>query len=575
MGDHPVTPTSYGLEQAANETTPRWRERDLGMWVQSYAPFLDSIGLSASVALIPIVLVFVLLGVFKRPAHQATLAGLTAALVLAGAVWAMPPRLLMSAMLLGVAVALIPLLWTLVGAVWFINLLVHSGHFDIIRKSLTALTPDRRLQTILIGFGFLGLLEGLVAIGSPVAIGTAMLVGFGFPPITASVVALIGFSHPGVWGPMGLPIVVLQSVTTGIDLDAIGVMVGRQVPLLTLLCAPIMVVVVAGWRGLRGVWPITIATGLAFAIGTFTMSNYGTLYLAGSAGALAAILTTVVCLSIWKPKSAWRFPGEPDVDDTGSDGPALGSIIRAWAPVGLLVVIMGGISGTPAREALTSLSTLSLTWPGLHDLVMRTPPVVPTSTPYGAVYSQSLLVVPGTLVMLTGILSLPLLRISPWKATVIYGRTVRQLWSAIRTTVSIIALGYVMNYAGLSFTIGVALAVSGFWFPAIAVLLGLLGNAVAGTNTASNALFGNLVAVAGEQTGAPPVFAVSSLAAGGSMGKAIAPQSLALATGAASISGREGDLLRRVLPITLVLTVGFAIYAMVLYHLLPWMISGG
>ncbi len=372
-----MTPTSYGLEQAANETTPRWRERDLGMWVQSYAPFLDSIGLSASVALIPIVLVFVLLGVFKRPAHQATLAGLTAALVLAGAVWAMPPRLLMSAMLLGVAVALIPLLWTLVGAVWFINLLVHSGHFDIIRKSLTALTPDRRLQTILIGFGFLGLLEGLVAIGSPVAIGTAMLVGFGFPPITASVVALIGFSHPGVWGPMGLPIVVLQSVTTGIDLDAIGVMVGRQVPLLTLLCAPIMVVVVAGWRGLRGVWPITIATGLAFAIGTFTMSNYGTLYLAGSAGALAAILTTVVCLSIWKPKSAWRFPGEPDVDDTGSDGPALGSIISAWAPVGLLVVIMGGISGTPAREALTSLSTLSLTWPGLHDLVMRTPPVVP------------------------------------------------------------------------------------------------------------------------------------------------------------------------------------------------------
>ena len=543
------------------------------MWVQTYAPFFDSVVLSAVVALVPIVLVFVLMGVFKRPAHQATVAGLMVALVLAVTVWAMPTRLLVSAAMLGVAVALVPLLWTLVGAVWFINLLVHSGHFDVIRRSLTALTPDRRLQTLLIGFGFLGLLEGLVAIGSPVAIGAAMLVGFGFPPITASVVALVGFSHPGVWGPMGLPVVVLQSVTTGIDLDALGMMIGRQVPLLTLVCAPVMVALVAGWRGLREVWPITIVTGLAFAIGTFTMSNYGTLYLAGSAGALAAILTATVWVSVWKPASVWRFPGEADSDEIGDGGPPTrGATFRAWAPVGLLVLVMGGISGTPAREALASLSTFSLDWPGLHDLVMRTSPVVPAPTPYAAVYSQPLLVVPGTLVMLTGILSLPLLRISAWEATVIYGKTVRQLWSAIRVTVSIIALGYVMNYAGLSFTIGVALAVSGFWFPAVAVVLGLLGNAVSGTNTASNALFGNLVAVAGEQTGAPPVFAASSLAAGGSMGKAIAPQSLALATGAAKISGREGELLRRVLPITLLLTAGFAIYAMALYYLLPWMI---
>ncbi len=543
------------------------------MWVQTYVPFFDSVVLSAVVALVPIVLVFVLMGVFKRPAHQATVAGLMVALVLAVTVWAMPTRLLVSAAMLGVAVALVPLLWTLVGAVWFINLLVHSGHFDVIRRSLTALTPDRRLQTLLIGFGFLGLLEGLVAIGSPVAIGAAMLVGFGFPPITASVVALVGFSHPGVWGPMGLPVVVLQSVTTGIDLDALGMMIGRQVPLLTLVCAPVMVALVAGWRGLREVWPITIVTGLAFAIGTFTMSNYGTLYLAGSAGALAAILTATVWVSVWKPASVWRFPGEADSDEIGDGGPPTrGATFRAWAPVGLLVLVMGGISGTPAREALASLSTFSLDWPGLHDLVMRTSPVVPAPTPYAAVYSQPLLVVPGTLVMLTGILSLPLLWISAWEATVIYGKTVRQLWSAIRVTVSIIALGYVMNYAGLSFTIGVALAVSGFWFPAVAVVLGLLGNAVSGTNTASNALFGNLVAVAGEQTGAPPVFAASSLAAGGSMGKAIAPQSLALATGAAKISGREGELLRRVFPITLLLTAGFAIYAMALYYLLPWMI---
>ena len=543
------------------------------MWSQTYAPLFDSVGLSAAVALVPIVLVFVLLGVFKRPAHQATFAGLVAASALAVTAWSMPPTLLLSAALLGVAVALVPLLVTLVAAVWFINLLTASGHFNTIRRSLTALTPDRRLQTLLMGFGFLGLLEGLVAIGSPVAIGTAMLVGFGFPPITAAVVALIGFSHPGVWGPMGLPVVVLQSVTTGIDLDALGMMVGRQVPLLTLVCAPVMVVVVAGWKGLRDVWVITVTSGLAFAIGTFLMSNYGTLYLAGSAGALAAILITVVFLTVWKPASVWRFPGEAAWGDLDGDDPVTrGDIVRAWAPVGLLVLIMGAISGSPAREALASLSRVSVEWPGLHELIMRIPPVVSAPTPYAAVYAQPLLVVPGTLVMTAGVLALPLLGVSLSQAVVIYGKTLRQLWSTIRTTVSIIALGYVMNYAGISFTIGVALAVSGFWFPAVAVLVGLLGNAVAGTNTASNALFGNLVAVAGEQTGAPPIFAASSLAAGGSMGKAIAPQSLALATGAAKIAGREGDLLRRVLPVTLILTAGFALYAMALFYLLPWMI---
>ena len=543
------------------------------MWEQTYTPVLDSMWLSATVALCPIALVFVLLGVYKRPAHEATFAGLIAALLLTGTVWEMPPTLMMSAVSLGLAVALMPLLWTLVAAVWFINLLRESGQFDVIRKSLTALTPDRRLQTLLVGFGFLGLLEGLVAIGSPVAIGAAMLVGFGFPPVTASVVALVGFSHPGVWGPMGLPVTVLQSVTNGLDLDTLGVMVGRQVPLLTLLCAPIMVVVVAGWRGLLGVWPVTIATGLAFALGTFAMSNYGTLYLAGSAGALTAILTTVVWRRIWQPHTTWRFPGEPLADDSANSSPSVNKTVQAWAPVALLVAIMVGISALPSiREWLASVSTITVTWPGLHESVLRTSPVAAIPTTYEAIYRQPLLLAPGTLVLVTGLISLPLLGLPFQKAVSTYGQTIRQLWSAIRTTTSIIALGYLMNYAGLSFTSGIALAASGFWFPAIAVLLGLLGNAVAGTNTASNALFGNLVTVAGEQTGTPPVFAASSLATGGSMGKAIAPQSLALAAGAAGISGREGDLLQRVLPITLILTIGFAMYGMAIYYLLPWMI---
>ncbi|MEX2080160.1 MAG: L-lactate permease, partial [Dehalococcoidia bacterium] len=229
------------------------------MWAQNYAPVLGSVELSALVAILPIALTFVLLGVFRRPAHIATAAGFAIAFVLAIFVWGVPVRIAVASSLMGAAVALIPLVWTLVAAVWFINLLTHSGHFDVVKRSLAALTPDRRLQTLLVGYGFIGLLEGLVAMGSPAAIGTAMLAGLGFPPLTACVVALVSFSHPGIWGPMGMPVSVLSDVS-GIEFDSLGTMIGRQDPWLTFLCAPIVVWLVAGWKGLRGVWPLAIAT---------------------------------------------------------------------------------------------------------------------------------------------------------------------------------------------------------------------------------------------------------------------------------------------------------------------------
>lgn len=544
------------------------------MWSQTYTPVLGSGEMSALVAILPIVLIFVLLGIFRRPAHVATLAGFAFAFILATVVWGMPVRLAIAASLLGAAVALVPLLWTLVAAVWFINLMTHSGQFAIVKQSLAALTADRRLQTLLVGYGFVGLLEGLVAMGSPVAIGAAMLAGFGFPPITASVAALIGFSHPGVWGPMGLPVSVLASVTTGIDLDTLGAMIGRQVPWLTFICAPVIVCAVAGWRGLWGVLPLTLASGFAFATVTFLTSNYVTLYVAGSAGALAAILTTVVGVALWRPATLWRFPHDPPADVAAARRLSWAETVRAWAPIALLIAIIGMVSGTGIRDLLAAVAAIDLTWLGLHELVMSVPPVVPEPTPLSAVYRQPLLVLPGTIVLLTGLVSLPLLRISAVEAGRVYARTVHQLWGAIRTTLAIIALGYLMNYGGLSLTIGLALAVSGPWFPAVAVLLGVIGNAVAGTNTASNALFGNLVAVAGEQASAPPVFAASSLAAGGSMGKALAPQSLALAAGATGTAGSEGELLRRVAGIVVMLSLGFTVYVMAQLYLFPWTIPG-
>ncbi|MFQ5989416.1 MAG: L-lactate permease [Candidatus Methylomirabilales bacterium] len=544
------------------------------MWLQTYSPILGSVTLSAIVALLPIAFMFILLGGFRKPASLSSFVGLLSALVLAVTVWHMPLHLAVASTLMGMAVAVMPLLWTLVNAVWLINLLIDSGKFNVIKESIGYFTLDRRMQALLIGYGFIGLLEGLVAIGSPVAIGTPMLVGFGFPPVTAAIIALLAFSHPGVWGPMGLPIIVLHSVTTGLDLDGLGAMIGRQVPFYTLLTAPAVVVAVSGWRGLREVWPITLATGFAFAVSTFVASNYMTLYTAGIIGALAGMLTTVVILSRWEPKNVWQFPGEQVAVEASHASTQLSwsQIVQAWSPVGLLILIMGLVNGTPLRDNLASTSTLSATWPVLHNVVWKTAPIVADPTPYAAVYSYPLLVVPGTLAMIAGILSVAVLQIPPARAARVYANTVRQLSAAIKTTLNILGLGYLMNYAGLSLTIGIAFSAAGFWFPLAAVSLGLLGNAVAGTNTASNALFGNLVAVAGAQAGVPEVFAAGSLAAGGSMGKAIAPQSLALATGAGGIPGQEGDLLRRLVGLVLLFTMAFGALAMVQYYLLPWMI---
>ena len=541
------------------------------MWVQNYAPIFGSVPLSALIAILPIALMFTLLGVYRRPAHIAASAGFATAFVLAVLVWGMPVRIAIAASLMGAAVALLPLVWTLVAAVWFINLLTHSGHFEVVKRSLAALTPDRRLQALLVGYGFIGLLEGLVAMGSPAAIGAAVLAGFGFPPVTAALVALVSFSHPGIWGPMGIPVTVLSDVS-GIELQSLGAMIGRQDPWLTFFCAPVVVWLVAGWKGLKGVWPLAVAAGTAFAAVSFLTSNYLTMYVAGSAGALAAIATTVVGIGVWRPTRIWRFAGDAEVDDGARERPPHAEVVRAWTPVVLLVVLLGLISGTSVRDLLAPIGAPNLEWPGLHGAIERLPPVVSQPGPYPAIYTQPLLVLPGTVVLLSGLLSLPLIGVRVRRAAGIYVHTVRQLWVAIRTTVAVIALGYVMNYAGLSLTVGIALAVAGALLPLVAVLVGMVGNGVTGTNTASNALFGNLIAVVGDQASAPPTFAGSTLAVGGSMAKAVAPQSLALATGATGTAGSEGELLRRVLGVVLLLCASFAVFATAQYYLFPWMI---
>ena len=356
--------------------------------------------------------------------------------------------------------------------------------------------------------------------------------------------ALLGDAHPGVWGPMGLPVVVMELVTDLVP-DALGAMVARQTPVLAILVAPVLVVVVAGWRGLRDIWGVTVACGVAFAIVTFVTGNYLSFHLAGVVGAVAAIATLLAALRFRRPAEPWRFAGEGS-PTTAAERRSNGAIARAWSPILLLVAIVVLATGTALRDTLSAASTVNLQWPVLHGQIMRTSPVVAQPEVYPAVYTASLLLVPGTLVVVTALISMGVLVIAPCRAVRVLGRTVRQLKAAILTTLSVLALAFVMNYSGIALTIGLGFSVAGVWFPAAAVVLGLVGSGIAGTNTASNALFGNLVTVAGEQAGAPPVFAGSTLAAGGSMGKAMAPQSLALAIKArVFVTERVGILQQR------------------------------
>jgi L-lactate transport len=543
------------------------------IWQQPYTPVADMLLLSFAVASIPIIVIFALLGGLRKRAHVASGWGLLAAFLLAVAVWRMPPHLALSATLFGAMVALVPFVWTLVAAVWLINLLIDRGLLHVIRESLGYLTGDRRLQTLLVGFGLNGLLEGLVAVGSPIAIIAAMLAALGFPPLVAAMVALLGDAHPGVWGPMGLPVLVMHFVT-GLDPDALGAMVGRQTPLLALLVAPVLVVVVSGWKGLREVWGVTVGAGLAFAAGTFVAANYLSLLLAGVVGAVAAILTVLVVLLFWRPATPWVFPGEspPTAERGARPAASAGRIVQAWFPLVLLLSIVVVATATPLRATLTMVGTVQLEWPALHGQVWRTPPVVPGPEIYPAAYTSALLLLPGTLALATGVLSLPLLRMPPVRALQVYGRTLRQLTSAILTTLSVLGLAYLMNYSGMSLTIGLGFANAGGWFPFAAVALGLLGSGIAGTNTASNALFGNLVAVGAAQAGVDPVLATASLGSGGNMGKAVAPSALALAAGGAGVQGREGELLRRLVGISLVSTLLLGALAMLQHHFFPGVI---
>jgi len=557
------------------------------MFEQVYQPVGGSLWLSTFVALIPIVLLFVLLAVLRVAAQWAALAALAISLVISVLVWKLPIGLALDSALLGACFGLFPIVWIVINAIFIYNVVVDTGHFDTIRDSLAGLSNDRRIQVVLIAFVFGALLEATAGFGTPVAITASLMAGLGFQPIYAAALALLANTAPVAFGGFGIPILTGASVS-GLDPMELSQMVGRQTPVLALIIPGMLVTVMAGFRKMMEVLPVVAVAGIAFAGMQFIVSNTLGPELADLLAAIVSAVAVVVLLTVWRPSTEWHFENEPPASERESfETPPLGRTLYAWSPFVIIVALflfvkippVGDVVGTiqetvnfPSAEVNPTTGAPEVPWPGLNEQIEQQPPVVPKPAPYSAVFGTNWLSAAGSIILIADLISLVVLRVSPGRALRIYGQSLKQLWAAILTIASILGLAYLLNYAGITYTLGLAFAATGVFFPFFSVFIGWLGVALTGSDTSSNALFANLQKVTAQQIGISPNLTVGANSSGGVLGKMISPQNLAVGTSATGLQGREGDLLRLVLKWSIGLTVVMAILVTLQAYVVPWMI---
>ncbi|QUC62392.1 L-lactate permease [Streptomyces sp. A2-16] len=512
------------------------------MYVQELEPVAGSLGLSALVAALPLVIVLVLLGGVRVKAHLAGLTGLLAAALVAWLAYGMPLGQTLSSAAQGAAFGLFPILWIVVNALWVYRMTVRTRHFDILRRSFGRLSDDPRIQALVVAFCFGALLEALAGFGAPVAICSVMLVALGFDPVRAAVVALVANTAPVAFGAMGTPVVTLAQVT-GLPLDDVASVVGRQTPLLALVVPLVLVFLVDGRRGLRETWVPALVCGVAFAVAQFAASNYLSAQLAdigaALAGAGALVAVPLARRPAAEPVRAAVLTGTRSEDLDEAD--PRGEVLRAYAPYALIVVIFS-VAQIPVVKDWLAKTTQTYDWPFL-DVVN------PAGDPVGGnVFTWPVVSTGGTLVLLAGILTALVLGVHARVAVREWAATVHELRFAILTVTSVLALAYVMNLSGQAATIGHFVAAAGAGLAFLSPVLGWFGVAVSGSDTSANALFGALQVTAARESGLSPELLAAANSSGGVLGKMISPQNLTIACAAVGLAGREGDLLRKVLP---------------------------
>ena len=509
-------------------------------WSQDYNP-LGHLLVSALVAAVPVVVLLGLLAFWHVRAQIAALAGLATAAVIAVGVYHMPAQLAVLAAGYGAAFGLFPIGWIILNAIFIYNLSVQTGQFRVLQRQVAGVSTDHRIQALLIAYSFGAFMEGAAGFGSPVAVTGALMIGLGFRPLEAAKLALIGNTAPVAYGALGTPLITLAKVTN-LDLGDLSAMVGRQLPLFSLIVPFWLVVAQAGWRGMIGVWPACLVSGLSFAVLQFAVSNFHGPWLVDIISAVGSMGALVVFMRVWRPSDVPVTPSQ--VRD-----PESGSAWRAWVPWVFLTLFVF-VWGLPSvKAALNGILAPSFEVPGLHKMVMKVPPVVAHPEPEAAVFSLNLLSATGTALLFAGLCAGMVLGLGPLRLMRIYGETLWSLRVSLLTIALMLALGFTTRYSGTDTTMGLAMAATGAWFPFFSPLIGWLGVALTGSDTSSNVLFGNLQHVTAQQLGLSPVLMAASNSSGGVMGKMIDAQSIvvaSVATGGHPDSPDAGTVLRSV-----------------------------
>ena len=538
------------------------------MWPQSYDP-LHNVALSTLCAALPVVVLLGTLAVLRVKAHVAALLGLATALAIAVSVFGMPVRMALGTAAYGIAYGLFPIGWIVLNVIFLYQLTEQRGLFAILRESITTITRDRRLQLLLVAFCFGAFFEGASGFGTPVAVTGAILIGLGFPPLLASGLSLIANTAPVAFGALGTPIIALQAVTE-LDLKRLSAMVGRQLPLFSVIVPFWLVWAFAGLRGTLEVWPAILVAGVSFAVPQFLISNWHGPWLVDVVAAVVSMGAVTLFLRFWRPRRHWGLEGEPDV--TSQAGPAALSrdVLRAWVPWIILSVLVF-IWGLPQTKAmLDGISIVRVPVPGLHNLVQRVPPVVAVAKPEPAVYNLNWLSATGSGILVAALIAGLVMGYRPRELARAYGSTLKLVRFSLLTIAAMLAIGFTTRYSGLDATLGLAFARTGWLYPFFGTLLGWLGVALTGSDTSSNVLFGSLQRITAEQLGLSPILMAAANSSGGVMGKMVDAQSIVVASTATRWYGHEGDILRYVFFHSLVLACLVGLLVLLQAYVFPF-----
>jgi len=532
------------------------------MFHQLLTPVGNNLALSCLIAILPAFTVLLLLGVLRRPAWQAALAGLIIGLIVAIFAWQMPLGLAFDSILNGAVFALWPVMWIVVNGLLLYNIAVHSGRFEAFRSwIITNLPRDRRIILVVIGFCFGALLEGICGFGTPIAITSALLILLGFPPLEALVFVLIFNTAPVAFGGLGVPVTVLSAVTN-LPAVVLGQMVGRQLPFIALVLPFYVMALYGGWRSVRALWPILLVAGASFALLQFITSNYINYTLTDVLSSLGSLVITLLFLKVW------RAPSDPEfaVQDIPA-GERSVTVVPAWQGW-LPWIIVAAVVIVWTTYKVANIGQQAISWPGLHKMISIT---LYHDKPYAAVWSFQPLAT-GTAILLSCILTAALVRLSPAGFLRCVGHTVRQAWLAIVTVMLIVGLAYLMNYSGLAYTLGLGAASAGHLFILFSPFLGWLAVFLSGSDTSGNALFGNLQVVAANQLHLNPVLFAATNSSGGVLGKMISPQNIATGFAVTNLKGREGEVVARTFIHSIVLTVMLVLLVVIQQYVIPQII---